>query len=222
MKKEVYIFVLFIFLMLFLTLISIKTLNLTGNAFYNKSNQECKEINTPYETIEEYNQTIPYTDQECENKKLSYKSSDDQLNRKVECIEIHEQCKSFRISQNGEETCNEYEIICDKYRETASFQITNLDNQEGQWTFEWKKSCINNQETCQILDNELIKTENFIIDPTETKKSTASITYNHENKEHLFVSLIQYPSKEICRDVIKHKDIIKTRKIIQYKKETVC
>src|SRR3989344_317864 len=152
--------------------------NVTGYAVQDAQN--CRTVEVPYETQEEYVKTeyytesVPYTDQECEDRELSYKSTD--VSRNVECIDSHQDCKESHKNFWGTSVCDRYETICDQYRETASFEITNLDSEEkGLWAIVWYSECRANQPLCQN-GKILIYSTGIYLDPTESEDTTASIT----------------------------------------------
>lgn len=209
--------------------------SVTGYAVANNQPEKnCREIEIPYEAQEEYlkteyyTETVPYTDTECETKELSFRSSDDNPLRDVTCIDSHEECKESHTTIFGNVKCDRYETICDKYREGVSFDITNLDSEKGLWRFEWRNSCRNNQLLCNIQDYKSLGVYGDYIDPTETKTFSYQIEYDAKGQEYLFPYLLDIPKKQICRDVIKYREVQKSRQVTayhpvtKYRTEEVC
>lgn len=196
--------------------------------------QNCREIEVPYEEQEEYlkteyyTETVPYTETECEEEELSYRSSHDDLERDVECINSHEECAETYIDWLGREKCKRYETVCDEYREYVSFEITNLDTEKGYWQIEWKKFCRANQPLCSIETYETIIITGLWLDPTETKTSSYSIDYDAKGQEYLYAYLLYIPTKQICEEVTRYKEVQRTKQITayrpvtKYKSEEVC
>ena len=189
-----------------------------------QTSQNCRDVQVPYEKQVTDSKTVQYTEQECETKQLSYRSSDegDQMKREVVCIEDHKECKESHENFWGNIVCDREETICDEYRETASFEITNLDNERGSWSFEWRASCRANQPLCNINNFEKLAEYGLLIDPTETKSSSYSITYDTKGQKFLYVYFTYIPTKQICRDITKYKEVPETKTIIEYKTEQKC
>lgn len=188
--------------------------------------KNCRDTQVPYDYIEEYKDTVPYTKQICETKNLIYKSTasgnQDGLQRDVKCIDSHEECKASHKTIFGNEKCDRYETVCDKYRETTSFSITNLDTEKGQWGFEWRLLCRTNQPLCTSTTLETQRVGWLYLDPTETKSDTHSIEYDAKGQKVLYVQFTNIPTKQVCRDVTDYKEVTKTRTVTRYRTEQVC
>jgi len=173
--------------------------NTTGNIAANQQNcidiqepyDDCKNIQVAYE--EEDCDTVSYTEQECEYKELTYKSTDDQMQEDVKCVENHKDC----IKEGWFGTCAEWKTVCDKYTRYTSFEITNLDSEKGTWYFDWMRNCLANQPLCAVDE------------PTR-----------YYGKEYLYVKFTHMPEKQICRDVIKYKTVCNS--VTKYRPEEMC
>jgi hypothetical protein len=187
----------------------------------------CRDTQVPYDYLEEYTDTVPYTKQVCETKDLIYRSTasgnQDGLQRDVKCIDSHQECKeSHKTWLTGKEVCDRYETVCDTYRETTSFSITNLDTEKGQWGFEWQSHCRTNQPLCTSTTSEVQRVGWLYLDPTETKSDTHSIEYDAKGQKVLYIQFTHIPTKQVCRDVIDYKEVTKTRTVTRYRTEQVC
>jgi len=186
----------------------------------------CRDVEVPYEEQEEYmkteyyTETVPYTDRECESKQLVYRSTEDQLNTDVVCIEDHKVCKESHKNFWGNIVCDREETVCDTYRETASFSITNLDSENGWWHFEWRSTCRSNQPLCTSNSFETLTNYGISLQPTETKTDTYSITYDAKGQKYLYAYFTSIPTKQVCRDVTKYKEVQRERQVTAYRPVT--
>jgi hypothetical protein len=192
----------------------------TGNAISNLNSEKvCKEVQVPYDYIEEYQETVPYTDTECETKNLAYN------------------VENFVMDYN---TCNEYQDICNKYilgicsdkttfcvdkSVSCSLDLRNLDTEEqGSWTIRFSfyetgttNLIIDSKDVIQFLYPQTTKTFTGIsriqsegVDGDANKQITCS--YIRET----------IPTKQICKDVTKYKEVTKTRTVTRYRTEEKC
>lgn len=178
-----------------------------------ESYEDCGNVQVPY--TEQQCDSIPYTDKECELKELTYKSSIDEIQRNVVCIEDHQECQKYVLG-----ICTDWKTICDKYKETCSFDVTNLDTERGTWYFTWYRSCRAAQPDCMLTEPTEIYSSSLYLDPTETKDTTATITYNADGQEFCYALFSSTPTKQVCRDVIKYRQECKD--ITKYRTEYRC
>ena len=82
------------------------------------------------------------------------------------------------------------------------------------------RNCRAHQPLCQINEPTKYFSDSLFLDPTETKKATASISYGAKGQEYLYVVFTHIPQKEVCRDVIKYKTVCNT--ITKYRIEEKC
>ncbi|MEE9174973.1 MAG: hypothetical protein V3U19_02240 [Thermodesulfobacteriota bacterium] len=188
----------------------------------------CREVEVPYETEDEYlkteyySETVPYTETECSDTELVYRSTIENIGRNVVCSDSHEECVKKTLG-----VCTSTETVCDKYTETASFSITNLDTKAGTWGIKWWKACRSDQQFCTGPKTE-IGSATVYLDPTETKPTSKSITYDAKAQEYLFSGFKSIPTKQVCKDVTKYKEVQKERQVTafktvtKYRTETVC
>ena len=182
--------------------------------------QEPYEVQEPYEAVEYYYETEPYTDRECESKKLSYKSTIDEVNRITRCTKDHQECQNYFLG-----VCTEWKTICDEYTQDCRFSVTNLDSESGSWRYKWSTKCVS--PGCKCIDTRNLNQEYSIglVEPTETKEAWAQIVYKPEHNQYCYATITYIPTKQVCRDVTKYKEVQKTRTVTKYQtkiqKETV-
>ena len=184
---------------------------------------QCKDVQVPYEFQEEYlkteyyTETSPYTDRECEAKRLSFKSSIDEIERITECTESHQVCKRTETNFWGTEKCVEWNTICDEYTQSCNFEVSNLDSESGVWTYKWSYTCGSSSD-CKIIEGTNIdQSYSLYVEPTETKRSWAKIIYKPDYNAYCYAIFENVPNKEVCRDVIKYKEVQKERKVTAYR-----
>ncbi|MCK9568035.1 hypothetical protein M0R72_03715 [Candidatus Pacearchaeota archaeon] len=166
----------------------------TGNIIdgtSNKNSQEtytetCKEVQVPYDYIEEYSETVPYTEEECESQELVYKKETGTcLQRKDNFFSEDEPAKYDCTITNLDDEAGVFSI-------TIGFNVGNERLEETQNKYIYPQS-----------------SETFIVE----KDATIDSCYCYENS---------IPSKQVCKDVTKYKEVIKTRTVTRYKTEEQC
>lgn len=155
------------------------------------SNQpKCRDIQVAYEAQEEYmkteyyTETVPYTDRECESKRLVYKKETGTC-----------QDRQSGLFGLGDQPA--------KY----SCTITNLDNEGG--TFSMRIGF-------NVGNQQLETTQSKYIYP----QSSATFSYEVDATIDSCYCSEQVPTKQVCRDVIKYREIQKQRQVTAYKPVT--
>ncbi len=173
----------------------------------------CQQV--PYEEQEEYMETeyytesVPYTDQECENKQLVYSITN--FENTGNCIDYDERCKDYFLG-----LCTEKEQYCVQKKVTSSLNLKNLDSERGNWVIQFSYS----------LDGQLISTENMAksLYPQESGSTGVLWTINGEvnNKkdDRYSYQVINEPTKQVCRDVIKYREVQRERQVTAYRPVT--
>lgn len=153
---------------------------------------KCRDVNVPYEAQEEYmkteyyTETVPYTDEECEDKQLIYKME------KGSC-----QDRQSGLFGLGDKPA--------KY----SCEITNLDSEGGTFSVTIGFITEDNQE--------LEKSLNKYIYP----QSTETFSYEVDaGINRCYCSEKSIPTKQICRDVIKYREVQRERQVTAYRPVT--
>ena len=58
------------------------------------------------------------------------------------------------------------------------------------------------------------------LEPTEVKEAWAQIVYKPEHEQYCYATIIYVPTKQVCRDVTKYREVQKTRTVTKYKTVT--
>lgn len=205
----------------FLIILLLNKPSSTGNIISDtnqNSQQSCREMQVPYDYIEEYQETVPYTDTECETKDLAYN------------------IENFVMDYN---TCNEYQDICNKYvlgfctdkttfcvdkSISCSLNLRNLDTEEqGSWDIKFSfyesgtSSVIQSKDVALFLYPQTSKTFTGVARIQSTGVSgdaNKQITCSYTSSG--------IPTKQVCRDVTKYHEVTKTRTVTRYRTEEKC
>ncbi len=208
--------ILFIILFYFLDLFGTVSF---GSTQSQESEETCRDVEVPYETTEEfikteyYTETVPYTDQECTDKKLIY-SITDFVRDYSTCNEKEEVChQSYPIIG-----CTDKTVYCVDRRVSCSLTVNNLDDEEGTWDITFK-FFVRGSDSTAATDS----TSGWLYPRTsETFTGVGRIT----SKELLDTSytcsyyVADEPTKQVCRDVIKYKEVQKSREVTAYRPVT--
>jgi hypothetical protein len=117
--------------------------------------------------------------------------------------------------------CEKWETVCDTYKETSSFELKNLEDEEGTWFFDWIRRCKPDEPECDIDEPVIHSSEIVTLKPKETRTLSTSITYDADAEEELYVEFIHIPEKEVCGDVLKYRDECRTEERCETKYRTV-
>ncbi|MBI2675409.1 MAG: hypothetical protein HYX24_03055 [Candidatus Aenigmarchaeota archaeon] len=180
----------------------------------------CKDAQVPYQEQEEYtkteyySETVPYTDRECESKKLVYSITDFAIKSQI-CNKKIEECIKY-LPIIG--TCTEKINYCIDRQVVCSVKVNNFDDEPGTWTvrFDFYKDGSNN-----IIGSD---TRNIFVYPHDTTEAggLTSIT----EKELLTTTytctrvVTVEPTKQVCRDVTKYKQVQKEKQVTAYRPVT--
>lgn len=148
--------------------------------------KNCRDVQTPYDYLEEYQETVPYSDRECESKTLTYKLE------KGSCLDYDDNWLSQ--DQPAKYSCT----------------ITNLDTEAGTFSV---------TIGFDVQGQNLEETQSQYIYP-QSSKTFAISRMSHINSCFCYEQNI--PTKQVCRDVTRYKEVTKTRTVIRYRTDTVC
>ena len=148
--------------------------------------QTCRNVQVPYTETESYSESVPYTDEECENKQLVYRKT-------------RGQCKDW----------------VDNYfysDEPATFDctLTNLDTEGG--LFSMKIGFM-------VGGQELTEVQNKYLYPQSSE--TFRVTRNAKI-DSCYCAEQSIPTKQVCRDVTRYRDVPRTREVTKYRTEQQC
>lgn len=191
----------------------------------------CKNVEVPYESQEEYmkteyyTETVPYTDTVCESKDLPYSVTGFVLEYNT-CNQKKKECKStaiLGIPYDCIEYCVDRSISC-------SLNLNNLDTEEsGTWRILFSfyevgtGNTIKTREVSKFLYPQTSKT---IVGSSRIQSEGLNGDANKELTCSYNVKSI--PTKQVCRDVIRYKEVQKERQVTayrpvtKYKTEQVC
>ncbi|MFA5797345.1 MAG: hypothetical protein WC916_04895 [Candidatus Woesearchaeota archaeon] len=180
---------------------------------------QCRDVQTSYESQEEYakteyyTETVPYTDQECEQKTLVYSVTNFIVESSV-CNTQEEVChKSYPVIGCTDKTvyCVDRDVIC-------TLSLNNLDTERGSWTYTFSFFKL---ETNRVLTTATVS-DWLYPQTSRTIRATGKITSKDEiNTRYSCSYAATYePTKQICRDVIKYKDVQKERQVTAYRPVT--
>ena len=174
----------------------------------------CYEVQVPYEEVEEYQETIPYTDKECEEKVLVYNRGKFNMVSSI-CNKKVEECNKYILG-----ICTDKTIYCTDRTILCSLELNNLDDEKGVWKvgFNFYKS-----GSSVIEDTSF---QNRLLDPHSSgeARGEGNILSKelYETPYSCSYTIIEEPTKQVCRDVIKYKEVKKTRIITKYRTEQKC
>jgi len=199
-----------------------KSYSTDDNSDTNQNTKRCKEVQVPYESQEEYMkteyyyETVPYTDQECENKDIAYSINNFayDYNR---CNQDREVCNDYFLG-----ICVDSTTFCIDKSVSCNLDLRNLDNEKGgNWVirFNFYKSGTNNVNKYADVSEYLYaqSTENIV----GTVRITSDGEEGDANKQYSCnYNVNSIPTKQVCRDVIKYKDVQRSRQVTAYKPVT--
>lgn len=178
---------------------------------------ECRMVQVPKEVTETYMETVQYTEHVCEFKELSFKDSRDNMVIQRDCIADHEECIKYVVG-----ICTSKKTVCDEYRLYCEYEITNLDSERGIWSVSWTHNC--ELPSCKVISSINYMPEGYsqMIDPTESRRVLSYLNYDSEEYPYCSPRITYIPTKEVCRDELRYKEIPKTRTTTRYIEEEVC
>lgn len=189
--------------------------SMTGNAI-NIPSKNCRDVQVPYQETEEYSETIPYTDTECETKEIAYSINNFIFNYET-CNQYQDRCDKYILG-----ICSKKTTFCVDKSVSCSLTLRNLDNEErGQWTirflFKASSSVVDTQDVTNFLYPQSEKQfvgVSRITSEGEEGDANKAITCSYVEADA--------PTKQVCKDVTRYKDVIKTRIVTKYKTENQC
>jgi hypothetical protein len=178
----------------------------------------CKEVQEPYDYLEEYQETVPYTTQKCETKDLPY-SVTNFVEKSNICNQEKQDCKTgfMGIPYDCVSYCVDKTISC-------SLDLNNLDTEEsGTWSirFNFVERGTNNVIKYQDTSYQLY--------PQTTRSVPGAVRIQSSGKEGdanknigCSYAVSSVPTKQVCRDVTDYKEVTKTRTVIRYRNVQKC
>lgn len=177
----------------------------------------CRDIQVPYDYLEQYSETVPYTDRVCESKNLPYSTDGFVQMPKNECTATG--CKDpilfGMICTNN--FCTDRTVSC-------SSGVKNLDSEEsGVFGITFRFSQVGTDNTIKteyVSESIYPQTRKEV---TATTKIQSSGVDGDANKDITCSGqIITVPTKQVCRDVTKYREVTKTRTVTRYRTENKC
>lgn len=191
------------------------------NVASSQENVECEKEKVPYEEEEEYIETVPYKDTVCEKEELPYSITNDRWDYS-RCTDENTVCYEKEKNFWGNEECVDEETFCAEKQLSYSIDLKNLD-QEKKGYF--------GVEIVFYKDGEEYDTVpvNKYLYPQTTETFTGRITVTGESPSgdanqrfSANYRVIDVPTKDICEEVTKYKDVKRTKTVTKYRTEEVC
>jgi len=191
--------------------------SITGEAI---KEQNCRDVQVPYDYLEEYQETIPYTDQECNAIYMIWKP--EYVGVYQNCIQ--EECASYEqvcVEKNFWGNCIRYEPRCAgnkcvKYRQYCGLKIENKEREGATFNLELYKW---NQDT---QTSTLVTTQNLWVPPLDSATATWNFVYLPTEAVSCWYKVTNNPTRQECKEVIRYKEVTKTRTVTRYKTEQKC
>ncbi len=161
-----------------------------------------------------YNEREPYIDEHCKNIKL--KSIIEWGVSDSVCVnQICDKTESYCVEKNFWGNCIEFRdrcihYACTKYRMDCNINIDNIDDEGGTWNF--KCYSINYETGIKNYIDDI----SVYVKPTRTAIGSWSFKYDAGESVGCKYELLDYPTKEVCENVIVYKNVEKTGEETRY------
>ena len=160
----------------------------------------------PYTATEYYYESEPYTDKECEDKTLVYSVTDFNINS--DCLDYNERCLDYTFG-----ICTEKETFCVEKQIKFGLKLNNFDDERGNWIV-----------NINLYLNDISagsKTQNVFLYPKESRDVywTFGISGEEDCKKKITGSynIQDEPKKQVCNDIIKYRDVQKSKQVTKFK-----
>src|SRR3989338_4809288 len=168
--------------------------------------EEAYQEQEEYMKTEYYMESVPYTDQECEAKELIYSITD--FSNIGDCIDFDERCLDYTLG-----FCVEKQEYCVKSRTSSSLNIRNLDTERGTWIIRFSYS----------LDGQAQQAEEMAVSLYPQEQRPTGVIWgiegelNNKKDDRYGYLVINEPTKQVCRDVIKYQEVERERQVTAYR-----
>ena len=195
--------------------------SMTGNVINSNNEQNCKDVQVPYNDTEYYSDKEPYTDQECNPLDWVYKI--DLTTNTAKCIQ--QECTAYAQVcseknfwgncvewKNGD--CENYK--CVKYQKDCGITVTNQEKEQLYLNMNLQKYDFDTKERTTVTNRDIY------VSPLDKNEVRWEYTYLPTDSVGCVYEPKNYPTRQECRDVIKYKDVQKTKIVTRYRTETKC
>jgi hypothetical protein len=205
-------------IIIFGAFLSIRNIPDTNTNNYNPSQNTpqttCRDIQVPYDDIEYYTESEPYTDQQCDNKLVVYSITDFNFVSSI-CNSKIEECTNYVLG-----FCTSKNVYCTNRIVTCSLKVNNLDDERASWTinFNFMKSGTSNIVATTPVSLGLYP------HTSDTSSGSGRITIKeaYDTQYTCNYNVPNEPMKQVCHDVIKYRDVQKQRTVTKYRTEQKC
>ncbi len=183
---------------------------------------KCRNVQVPYESQEEYMKTeyytesVPYTDTECENKNIAYSINNFRLVAN-NCNKEQDVCNKYFLG-----ICSDKTTFCVDRTISCSLELRNLDSEErGVWTVHFNFYEVGTSKSIDSDDSSNLvyaQTTNTIMGVARIISSGVEGNANKQLSCSYTVSNI--PTKQVCKDVIKYREVQRERQVTAYRPVT--
>ncbi len=176
--------------------------NITGRIIYD--NRECRTERVPYESVEEYPETVPYTERICISDEYDADAGYIEDGR-----EISWSSRQSLFDSDGDPIVNR----------TRRYFIENFEDESGRFRI-----------IANYFDSNNRMIDSFVYDRVSIRgddREEGTISYrilweNKPGRARSFNLELDSPDLQSCDFVTKYRTVIKTRKTVLYRNEEVC
>lgn len=165
------------------------------------TDQECKDVQVPYNAQETYYEKEPYTTQECNN-------------RYLQASQV-----SFYVNYGKDTTCTKHDFWgrCIEMNVYCVLTVRNIDTKAGTWTYDM---IVKNTD---LMNEQDLGTQSAYLSPTVDRTITWAYNTNRVDDHFTcYYTITSTPQVTECKDVIKYRDVAKTRTVTKYNTERQC
>lgn len=171
-----------------------------------------KEVTKTEVEKQAYVDTEPYTYLDCSD--VNLKSVIEWGNKDTDCInEICDRNEQYCVDYNWLNNCVRYadrctHYACTRYQMDCELKISNIDDTAGTWKidgYSWNRE-LNKKE-------DFIKTLSVYVNPTRNNVASWSFTYDAGESMSCWYILQFIPTKEVCENIIRYRDVTKYRDV---------
>ncbi|MBI5046346.1 hypothetical protein HZC07_01295 [Candidatus Micrarchaeota archaeon] len=172
--------------------------------------QVCQNIQYQESYLDQECNTVPYTDTVCDTKQLIYNTGGNP--------NVLSACAQQRVDclKPGLFGCAQTQTVCTSYGYSCSLVINNLDDEGGRWYVKigilntngqnLSLKSLNSNYAVDMLDNQVY------VQPRSSYTVSFNPTTNTPDVRGLetsycSIAVYQVPTKQVCRDVIKTKEV---------------
>lgn len=195
-----------------------------GNAIAEK----CYDKNVSYinqiQRTEYYTETVPYSEEKCEDKEYSYNFG--AINTYFNgCTQEEERCTNYVLG-----ICTDKITYCVEKKIGCKITINNVDNEKGYWSFDfnvYSSGGLSSRSFIGLVETNMRGATIYSQSSQEFQiLSTFTGEMNAGNNYYCKVENLNAPKKQVCETITKYKDVQREKiiavPVTEYKIEKVC